>query len=210
MKAFWVLAVLTMTVGNIIALRQNNVKRMLAYSSIAHAGYILIALVVGTSDAMSAAIFYLVAYALFNLGAFSVIIMLETRAGGTTNFDQLPGLSKAHPYLSAALALFMFALSGFPPTVGFFGKFYLFSAAVKSGFIWLAIIGVLNSFISVYYYLRVVKASYLEQLEGAFHHVSFTPAITVVLIVAAVGTLGFGLYPEGLMNLTRHALFAFL
>ena len=210
MKTFWVLAVLTMTVGNIIALRQNNVKRMLAYSSIAHAGYILVALAVGTSEAMSAAIFYLVAYALFNLGAFAVLIMLETRAGGTTDFDQLPGLSKAHPYLCAALALFMFGLSGFPPTVGFFGKFYLFSAAVKSGFIWLAIAGVMNSFVSVYYYFRVLKASYFEQFDGAFHHVSFTPAITIVLILAAIGTLGFGLYPESLMNLSRGALFAFL
>ncbi|MDZ4723198.1 MAG: NADH-quinone oxidoreductase subunit N [candidate division Zixibacteria bacterium] len=207
---FWVLAVLTMTVGNMLALRQNNIKRMLAYSSIAHAGYILVAVAVGGSDAISAAIFYLVAYTLFNLGAFAVISLLETRTGTKSEFSELTGLAKRHPYLAASLALFMFALSGFPPTIGFFGKFYIFSAAVKSGFIWLAVIGVLNSFVSVYYYLRVVKTSYFDEFEGQFAPVALSPSITIVILVTLAGTFGFGFFPEQLLKLSQAAIFTFL
>lgn len=207
---FWVLAVLTMSVGNVLALRQNNVKRMLAYSSIAHAGYILVALAVGGADAISAAIFYLVAYAMFNLGGFAVVTLLETRSGCKSDFPELAGLSKSSPYLSAVLALFMFSLAGFPPTVGFVGKFYVFSAAVKAGFIWLAVIGVMNSFLSVYYYLRVVKTSYLDQFEGMFIPVTYSPAMVIALVVTAVGTLGLGFFPQRLLELSQLALFAFL
>jgi NADH-quinone oxidoreductase subunit N len=207
---FWILAVLTMTVGNVLALRQDNVKRMLAYSSIAHAGYVLVALAVGTQGAVSAAIFYLVAYMMFNTGAFAVLTMLETRAGSKSNFSELAGLAKANPYLSAVLALFMFALSGFPPTVGFFGKFYLFASAVNNGFIWLAIIGVMNSFLSVYYYLRVVKVSYFDSPEGAWTPVPFSTAIIVVLFVTAIGTLGLGFFPGELLKLSQTSLIAFL
>jgi NADH-quinone oxidoreductase subunit N len=207
---FWILAVLTMTVGNVLALRQTNVKRLLAYSSIAHAGYILVALTVGGSDAVSAAIFYLVAYTLFNLGAFAVIILLETRSGCKSELSELVGLAKANPYLSATLALFMFALSGFPPTVGFFGKFYIFQAAVRSGFIWLAVIGVLNSFLSVYYYFRVIRAAYFDQLETAFAPVKYSASIMIVLIVTALGTLFMGFFPSMLLNFSQSAIFAFL
>ncbi|MDF1543761.1 MAG: NADH-quinone oxidoreductase subunit N [bacterium] len=207
---FWVLAVLTMTIGNIVALKQDNIKRMLAYSSIAHAGYILVALAVGGNSAVSTAMFYLVAYSLFNTGAFAVLILLETRTGCKSNFSELPGFGKAHPYLSSILALFMFALSGFPPTVGFFGKFYLFSAAVKSGFIWLAVIGVMNSFVSVYYYLRVVKVSFFDKPEVSFVPVSFSPAIILVLLITVVGTLWLGLFPQQLLEISQAAIFAFL
>jgi len=207
---FWVLAVLTMSVGNILALRQNNVKRMLAYSSIAHAGYIMIALAVGGADATSAAIFYLVAYAMFNLGGFAVITLLETRSGCKSDFSELAGLSKSSPYLSAVLALFMFSLAGFPPTVGFFGKFYIFSAAVKAGFIWLTVIGVMNSFLSVYYYLRVVKVSCLDRFEGTYMPVTYTPAMMLALVITVVGTLGLGLFPQYLLELSQSAIFAFL
>ncbi len=209
-QVFWVLAVLTMTVGNVLALRQGNIKRLLAYSSIAHAGYILVALAVGGPEAMSAAIFYLVGYAFFNLGGFAVVTLIETRSGSKAEFSELPGLAKAHPYLAVVLALFMFALSGFPPTVGFFGKFYLFSAAVKADFIWLAIIGVMNSFISVYYYLRVVKAVYFEVPAREFARVTYTPAIVVVLFITAAGTLGLGFFPQQLLEFSQKALFAFL
>lgn len=204
---FWVLAVATMTVGNVLALRQDNVKRMLAYSSIAHAGYILVALAVGGADAISAAVFYLAAYTLFNLGAFAVIGLLETRSGAESNFSELAGLSKAHPYLAAVLALFMFALAGFPPTVGFFGKFYIFSAAVRAGLIWLTVIGVMNSFVSVYYYLRVIKVSYFDDFEGTFETVKFGPSIIAALIIAAVGTLGLGFFPHQLLQLSQAAIF---
>lgn len=207
---FWVLAVLTMTVGNVLALRQSNVKRMLAYSSIAHAGYILVALAVGGSDAISAAIFYLIAYGFFNLGAFAIVTQLETRAGSKSDFTELAGLSKAHPYLSTFLAVFMFALAGFPPTIGFFGKFYLFSAAVESGFIWLAVIGVLNSFISVYYYFRVIKVSFLDNFDGVYAPVNYTPALVAVLVITIAGTIGLGIFPGHLLEFTRAALFSIL
>lgn len=206
----WVLAVLTMSVGNILALRQNNVKRMLAYSSIAHAGYILVAVTVGGPSAVSAAIFYLVAYTMFNLGAFAVITLLETRAGCKSEFSELAGLSKSNPYLTVILALFMFALSGFPPTVGFFGKFYIFSAAVQAGYIWLAVIGVMNSFVSVYYYLRVVKVSYFDELDGTAVPATVTSSMFVVLLITTVGTLGLGFFPQSLLDLSQKAIFALL
>ncbi len=207
---FWVLAVLTMTAGNVLALRQNNVKRLLAYSSIAHAGYILVALAVGGKEAVSAAIFYLIAYGFFNLGAFAIVTQLETRTGCKSEFTELAGLSQAHPYLSTFLAVFMFALAGFPPTIGFFGKFYLFSAAVNAGFIWLAVIGVLNSFISVYYYFRVVKVSFLDRFEGVFPPVSYSPAIITALVITLAGTIGLGIFPGQLLEFTRSAIFSFL
>jgi len=206
---FWVLAVLTMTVGNVLALRQDNVKRLLAYSSIAHAGYILVALAVGGQDAISAAIFYVIAYGFFSLGAFALITQLETRTGCKSDIKELAGLSQAHPYLSSFLAVFMLALAGFPPTIGFLGKFYLFSAAVNAGFIWLAVIGVLNSFISVYYYLRVVKVSFLDSYEGFFQPVTITPALIVVLVVTLSGTLALGIFPQHLLEFTKAAIFTF-
>ncbi|MCK4606614.1 MAG: NADH-quinone oxidoreductase subunit N [candidate division Zixibacteria bacterium] len=207
---FWVLAVLTMSVGNILALRQDNVKRMLAYSSIAHAGYMLVALVVGGAEAISAAVFYISAYTMFNLGAFAVITLLETRSGCKSDFSELTGLARSCPYLSAVLALFMFSLCGFPPTVGFFGKFYIFAAAVKSGFIWLAVIGVMNSFLSVYYYLRVVKACYFDDARTTYDPVPYSPAMVLVLIITAAGALGLGLFPQRVLEFAQSALFAFL
>jgi len=209
-EAFWILAVLTMTVGNVLALRQNNVKRMLAYSSIAHAGYILVALAVGGPDAIAASIVYLVGYMLFNLGAFAVVTILETRVGCTSEFSELSGLAKEAPVLSVVLAVFMFALAGFPATIGFVGKFYLFSAAVREGFIWLAVIGVLNSFVSVYYYFRVVKTVFFDEATTRLAPISYSPAALVVLIVCVVGTVGFGVFPEQLLQWSRMAIFAFI
>jgi NADH-quinone oxidoreductase subunit N len=204
---FWVLAVLTMSVGNILALRQDNVKRMLAYSSISHAGYVLVALAVGGASAVSAAIFYLVAYTMFNLGGFAVVSLLETRTGCKSEFSELAGLSKAHPCLAAVLALFMFALAGFPPTAGFFGKFYVFSAAVHSGFIWLAIIGVMNSFVSVYYYLRVIKTAYFDTVEGPVTAAVVEPAVILALAITAIGALGLGFFPQQLLEFSQVAVF---
>jgi NADH-quinone oxidoreductase subunit N len=147
---------------------------------------------------------------MFNLGAFAVVTLLETRSGCKSDFSELTGLSRSAPYLSAVLALFMFALSGFPPTVGFLGKFYIFSAAVKSGYITLTVIGVMNSFLSVYYYLRVIKTSYFDKLEGAFAPVTYSPAIMLVLFITVVGTLGLGFFPDRILELSQSALFAFL
>ncbi len=206
---FWVLAVLTMTVGNVMALRQSNVKRMLAFSSIAHAGYLLMAMTIGTEAAISAVMFYLVGYALFNLGAFAILTHLETRKGATSEFSEFKGFASSNPYLAALMALFMFALSGFPPTIGFFGKFYLFSAAIKEGFIMLAVIGVLNSFVSVYYYLQVIKTSYFDKSDKAFVSPPLAPSMFVALVITAIGTIGLGLFPDDLLQLSKSAFFAF-
>lgn len=204
---FWVLAVLTMTVGNLLALRQDNVKRMLAYSSISHAGYLLVALVVGGPDAVSSGFFYLVGYSMFNLGGFAVLSILETRTGSKANFSELAGLSKTNPYLTAMLALFMFALSGFPPTVGFFGKFYIFRAAVQSDFVILPVIGVMNSFVSVYYYLRVIKVSYFDDAPGQLVPAKVSASAAVALAVTVIGTLGLGLFPEQILQFSQAAVF---
>ncbi|MEE8576296.1 MAG: NADH-quinone oxidoreductase subunit N, partial [candidate division Zixibacteria bacterium] len=209
-QVFWVLAVMTMTVGNFLALRQDNVKRMLAYSSIAHAGYVMIALAVGTETAVSAAIFYLIAYTFFNLGAFAVLTLLETRSGCRSEFSELSGLATTAPYLSLLLALFMFALSGFPPTIGFIGKFYLFRTALQADFVWIVIIAVLNSFVSVYYYLRVIKTCYFDKAEGETVYPIVPASAMLVLAITAAGTLLLGIFPRQLLELTRQALFAFL
>jgi NADH-quinone oxidoreductase subunit N len=181
---------------------------MLAYSSIAHAGYILVGLAAGGSEAVSAAIFYLVGYTMFNLGAFAVLTALEMRRGSTCEFSELQGLGKTNPILAVMLALFMFALTGFPPTVGFFGKLYVFSAAVEAGLIGLVVIGVLNSFVSVYYYLRVIKTSFFDDVTGAPSPVTASPAIHAAIVITAIGTLLLGLFPGQLLEFSRAALFA--
>ncbi len=163
----WVLAALTMILGNVVAIAQPNIKRMLAYSSIAHAGYILMALApYGQREvapvAVASALFYLVAYALANFGAWAVVIALEQTTGKGLTLDDYAGLGRKHPLLAAAMAIFMFSLTGVPPALGFVGKFYLFRAALQGGFIGLAVIGVLTSLVSAYYYLRVVVVMYMR------------------------------------------------
>ena len=164
----WVLSALTMIVGNVIAISQTDIKRMLAYSSIAHAGYILMAFVpygqpgvVATS--VAAGLFYLVSYAVTNFGAWAVVISLETKAGKGLTLDDYSGLAKKHPALAAAMTVFILSLIGFPPTLGMVGKFYLFRAVISGGFTGLAIIGVVTSLISAFYYLRVVVNMYMRE-----------------------------------------------
>ena len=191
-----ILAVLTMTVGNLTALRQSSVKRMLAYSGIAHAGNVLIALVAGTAAASSAALFYLFAYAFMNIGAFAVIVALERGPDGAPEGDvplsHFRGIAERFPALAAAMAVFMLSLSGIPPLAGFFGKFLIFKAAVEAGWSWLVVIAVLNSAISAYYYLRVVAAMYFSDAEG--EPVRRTgAALNFSVTVAAVGVVVIGL-----------------
>ncbi len=207
---FWVVAVLTMTVGNILAIYQDNIKRLLAYSSIAHAGYILVALTAGGQGAVSSALFYLLAYSFFNLGGFALVTMLDSREGSTASIDEIKGLSARHPYLAALMAFFMLSLAGFPPTAGFFGKFYIFSEAIKQGYIWLAIIGVMNSFLSVYYYLRVVVAAYFGKTDMEFAPLSLKPAMAIVLLITAAGTVALGLFPQYWVALTRLSFFSLI
>ncbi len=164
----WGLAALTMILGNIIALAQNNIKRLLAYSSISHAGYILMALVPFgqqkiAPDAIAAVLFYLLAYAITNFAAWSVVIAVEKAEGQGLMIQDYAGLASKYPGLAAVMAIAMFSFTGVPPTVGFLGKFYLFRVALEGGYVWLAIIGVLTSLISAYYYLRVVVVMYMQE-----------------------------------------------
>jgi len=206
----WVSAVLTMTVGNLLAIFQSNIKRLLAYSSISHAGYILVALTAGGDGAISSAIYYLLAYTFFNLGGFAVVTMIDSRSGSTASIDEFKGLSGRHPFLAAFLALFMFSLAGFPPTAGFFAKFYIFSEAVRNNFVWLVIIAVLNSFVSVYYYLRIVVVSYFGRQEEEFKPVTIGPSLVLVLAITALGTLILGVFPQYWLQLSRLCSFPFI
>jgi NADH-quinone oxidoreductase subunit N len=195
-----ILAVLTMTVGNLTALRQSSVKRMLAYSGIAHAGTILIALAAGTPAASAAAAFYLFAYAFMNIGAFAVVIVLERKGEGDVEQDRFNGIGGRFPSLAVAMAVFMLSLSGIPPLAGFFGKFLIFKAAVEADLAWLAIIGVLNSAISAYYYLRIVAAMYFQPPEESGEESEPLSLLTsrsslFVVTVAAVAVVVIGLQP---------------
>jgi len=188
---FWALAALTMILGNVIAISQTNIKRLLAYSSIAHAGYILMAFVpYGNPDvapvSIAAGLFYLVAYAITNFGTWGVVIALEREAGKGLELNDYAGLAKRHPAYAAAMAIFMLSLIGLPPTIGLVGKFYLFRAVIAGGFTGLAIIGVLTSLISAYYYLRVVVIMYMRDGEPQTERESFLDLTTMATAVATV------------------------
>jgi len=185
-----------MIVGNVTALVQNNIKRMLAYSSIAHAGYLLVAMVAGGETGGSALMYYLVAYGLMNMGAFAVVVAVSRRGEPNEEFDDYAGLGFRHPGLALAMTIFMLSLTGIPPLVGFTGKFYVFSAAVKSGFIWLAVIGVLNSVVSAYYYIRVIVTMYMYDGEKQIEPLSARPALASVITVAALATILIGVFPS--------------
>ena len=160
-----VLAVTSMLYGSIVAIAQNNIKRMLAYSSIAHAGYLMIGLASGNYEGIAGIIFYLAAYTFMNLGAFGVVALIEGKDETNLTFESYTGLSKKQPFLAAMLAICMFSLAGIPPFAGFFGKYYIFIAAIKSDLTWLAIVGVISSVISIYFYLRVVVIMYFNETE---------------------------------------------
>jgi len=202
-RILWILAALTMTVGNVTALVQNNLKRMLAYSSIAHAGYLLVAMVAGKDLGGAALMYYLVAYGLMTLGAFSVVLAVGRKGEPNEEFSDYAGLGFRYPALGLAMTLFMLSLTGVPPLVGFTGKFYIFSAAVKAGYVWLAVIGVLNSAVSAYYYIRVVVNMYMYEGEKAPDLLSTRPALAAAIILAAVGTVLIGVFPSASIALAR-------
>ena len=196
---FYVLSVVTMTVGNVAALTQSNIKRMLAYSSIAHAGYVLIGVVAGTPRGISAMLIYLFVYAFMQLGAFAVIVMLRRRDVIGDELKDFNGLYFRSPFAAFAMLLFMLSLGGIPPTAGFMGKFWLFSAAIESGYVWLAVIGVLNSAVSLYYYLRIVVFMWLKNEPVGSEPVA-NPAMAVTLAVALAATIVLGVYPRPLFD----------
>ena len=201
----WVLAVLTMTVGNLVAISQTNIKRMLAYSSIAHAGYALVAIIVGGEFGIASLLFYMLAYTFMNLGAFAIIIVLGRKGEENANIEDFSGLGYKHPLLAVAMCIFMFSLAGIPPLVGFIGKFYIFSAAIKSGFIILAIIGMINSVISVYYYLRITVVIYMKKPIREFTPLSLSPLIISAIIIAICGTIYFGIFPSKIIAFAQQS-----
>lgn len=214
--AFWILAVLTMFAGNLGALVQNNVKRLLAYSSIAHAGYILVAFAAVTGmtsgesgnaggvPAYAAVLFYLLSYALVKVGAFTIVSQLGGKDEKYVTLEDYAGLSQRHPVAAAALSLFLLSLLGLPVTAGFFGKFYVFKAAVNSNLIWLAVLMAVNSIIGAYYYLKVIVAMYMREPSedsAASAPISFPATVNIVLAVSAIGTVYFGLFPNQVLRL---------
>ena len=199
---FWVLAVITMTFGNLAALTQSNIKRMLAYSSIAHAGYILIGVVVNTSRGVTALMIYLMLYVFMQLGAFAVVVMLRRRDVVGDELKDLSGLYFRYPVAACAMLFFMLSLGGIPPTAGFMGKFWLFSAAIESGYIWLAVIGVINSAISLYYYVRVVVFMWLKE-ETLGSTIVASPTMVLALTIALVCAVILGVYPRPLFELAQ-------
>ncbi|HHY54212.1 MAG TPA: NADH-quinone oxidoreductase subunit N [Chloroflexi bacterium] len=195
--ALAILAVLTMTLGNLAALRQSSLKRLLAYSSIAHAGYILVGLATATPAAIDGALYYLISYAFMNMGAFAIVILLERQGEMDALGNRLNGLSKRHPQLALLMSIFMFSLAGVPPFAGFFAKFYVFAAAVAGGWSWLAAIAMLNSAIGAWYYLRIVVNMYFvepgEETRIEAQQVSLP--LTITLGIAAVFTVALGVLP---------------
>ncbi len=207
------IAALTMTLGNFAAIAQSNIKRMLAYSSIAHAGYILMGLVAAgspreglTDFSVGAALFYLLAYALTNLGTWAIVIAVERAEGDSSaglSLDDYAGLGARRPGLALAMALFMLSLTGLPPTVGFVAKFYVFRAAIDAGYMWLALVGVLTSLVSAYYYLRIVIIMYMREGEG---RAIVNTALNFTVGLTALATFVFGLLPGPLMDLATRSV----
>ncbi len=204
----WVLAVLTMTVGNLCALVQRNIKRMLAYSSIAHAGYALVGMVAATPNGGASVLFYLLAYALMNLGAFGVVMALGRVGTANESLDDYAGVGFAYPTLGFAMTVCMLSLAGVPPLIGFAGKFYVFGAAVEAGYVGLAVIGVLNSLVSVYYYFGVIMRMYMVEGAPAIDRLSSRPYLAAGLAVAVVATVLLGILPGGALHLARESFLA--
>ena len=197
----WLSALLSMTIGNFAALRQTNVKRLLAYSSIAHAGYVLVALSSRSDTGTAAAMFYLAAYAFMNIGAFAVVSHLSGRGEKFQEIDDLSGLAQVQPFTAAMFSIFLLSLIGVPLTGGFFGKFYIFKAALDSRLIWLTVLGLLNSAVAAFYYLRLLVVIYMRDPAGASKAAEpLTPGFRAALILPALGTLFLGIFPTWVLD----------
>ncbi len=198
-------SILTMLVGNIAAIFQNDLKRMLAYSGIAHAGYLLIGIVTNTQEGMASILFYLTVYLFMNIGAFAVVFIMEGEGQEGNSIYRFKGLAKKNPLLAAAMSLFMVSLAGFPPTAGFFGKLFVFYAAIKAGYILITILAVVASIISVYFYLRVIVMMYFHEDEAAAQPVIYK-GMGALITVSCLVVVGIGLFPSFLMELARGAI----
>lgn len=197
-----VLAAASMILGNVVAIAQSNIKRMLAYSGIAHAGYMLTGIASGTLDGQVGVMYYLVAYTMMNLGAFAIVSIIEGKDDSHLVIEDYTGMNQSHPMLSVVMSIFMFSLAGIPPFSGFFGKYYVFLAAIKSKMIWLVVIGVLTSLISAYYYLRIIVLMFFR--EGSTR-LSVKPAAAVqfLVVVLAFLVLVLGLYPSPIIQVAQ-------
>jgi len=196
--------------GNLAALLQENIKRMLAYSSIAHAGYLMVGMVAARHSegdmGTSSILYYLLAYTFMNLGAFLVVVLYGRRGEDNLNVGDYAGMGYRYPALGATMAIFMFSLAGIPPTAGFAGKFYLFASAVKGGFLDLAIIGMINSVISVYYYLRVTVMIYMREPVAGTSRIQFPRTAALATTLAALATLILGIFPDRFISLARESV----
>ncbi len=202
----WISALLSMTIGNFAALLQSNVKRMLAYSSIAHAGYVLVAVTARSDNGAAAAMFYLAAYAFMNIGAFVVVSHLSGQGERYQTLDDFAGLAQKQPMTAALLTIFLLSLIGVPLTGGFFGKFYIFKAALESHLLWLTVLGLLNSAVAAYYYLRILVMMYMHDPSEAVTNVEpLTPGLRAALILPALGTLFLGIFPTWILNFANRS-----
>ncbi|MCK9418591.1 MAG: NADH-quinone oxidoreductase subunit N [Nitrospirae bacterium] len=199
------LAVLTMAVGNILALSQTNIKRMLAYSSIAHAGYALVGLAAGGPEGAASVMLYVCIYALMNMGAFGVVIMLRKAGKRGEEITDFAGLGKTNKTAAFLMLIFMFSLTGIPPLAGFVGKFYIFKSAVQAGLIWLAVAGVVFSAISAYFYLRVIMVMYMSEPKAPIE-LSTAPSLALALAISATAVIVIGVYPTDLLNFARASI----
>ena len=202
----WLLAILTMTLGNVVAVLQTNVKRMLAYSAIAHAGYILVGIVANSSQGFSAVLFYLVIYTAMNLVAFSIILSLSRKGDMGVTIEDYAGLGRTNPFAAAAFSLALISLAGIPLTGGFIGKFYIFSAAIQNGYIGLAVIGVLNSLVSVFYYFRLMVAMYMREPDAqAAEPEAIGWPVQVIIVMGLVAIIWLGIFPDQILALAGHS-----
>ncbi len=206
-EAIAFIAAASMIVGNISAVVQNNLKRMLAYSSVAHAGYMLSGIAAGNQEGQTGILFYIVAYTFMNLGAFGILSFMEREEGNGPTFEDFAGLGSKRPFIAALMALFMLSLAGIPPFAGFFGKYYVFLSAVKANMTWLAVVGVLTSAISAYYYLRLLVVMYFRdgQDSSGQADLSAAPSLQLVLAIClcAIMVIQLGLYPSVIVEIAQ-------
>ncbi|RLW56488.1 MAG: NADH:ubiquinone oxidoreductase subunit N, partial [gamma proteobacterium symbiont of Stewartia floridana] len=200
-----ILAVLSMGVGNLIAIAQTNIKRMLAYSTISHVGFIMLGILAGTKEGYTAAMFYTLVYALMSAGAFGIIIALSRKGFEAENLDDMKGLNQRNPWFAGMMLLLMFSMAGVPPTVGFFAKLFVLDAVISVDLTWLALVGVAFSIIGAFYYIRVVKLIYFDQPEDETP-LSIGVDTQVMLSINGLSMLVLGLFPAGLLSLCAAAI----
>ena len=201
----WVCALATMIVGNFAAIQQSNIKRMLAYSSIAHAGYVLVAVPPHSDIGSAAAMFYLAAYAFTNFGAFAVVTYVARKGEKFVRIDDFAGLAQRQPVMAAMLTIFLLSLIGVPLTGGFFGKFYIFKAALDSNLVWLTVLGLLNSAVAAYYYLRILVVMYMKDPESSVELPAAGPALKIAVYGSAIGVVLLGIFPSFVLDFASRA-----